>query len=122
MQPHLRDDGHRGAELLEAHFGDVNTIDDNGAAAQLLQPEQAVDERALARAGAADNSTPRSGRNLHGQALEHQRKAVPVAHLHAVELHLQTSMSVTRGQSIALKHRQQESSAGTHEIHLLSWT
>jgi hypothetical protein len=62
--PHLGDDGHGGAQLLEAHLGDVNAVDDNAAPTQLLQPEQAVNQRALARARTAYHSAPRPSRYL----------------------------------------------------------
>jgi hypothetical protein len=51
-------------------------------------PEQAVDERALARAGAADDAAARAGRHFHAQPAQHQRQALAVAHLHILEIHL----------------------------------
>ena len=61
----LGNDGHVGAQVLEAHLGNVNTIDDDAAAVELLQPEQAVDERALAGSRAANYSTSGAGRHRH---------------------------------------------------------
>ena len=46
----LRDDGHFRPQLPDAHLADVQGVDADGAAVQLHQPEQAVDQRALARA------------------------------------------------------------------------
>ncbi len=77
---HLGDDGHGGAQLLEAHLGNVDAVDDDAAAAELLQPEQAVDQRALARSRPPHHSAPRPRRYLL------RSRASPMRSLHRVTL------------------------------------
>ena len=48
MPARLGDDGHGAAQLVEAQAGDVHAVDHDGAAAELLEAEQAVHQGRLA--------------------------------------------------------------------------
>ena len=71
----LPDRADLGAQRVLGQVADVDAVEQDAPALDLVEPEQQRDRRGLAGAGAADQRHPLAGADVQGEAVERRRRA-----------------------------------------------